>query len=80
MKKVLLAKARGVKFKPNIKGWSKTGKKSIIGMDYQKSRIIADAVESGMRALTAWSLSIITGKSRIFHCYAFLKLEPVLLN
>ena len=56
MKKVLLAKADGVKFKPDMKRWSKTGRKSIIDMDYQESHIIVDAVESGTIILTAWSL------------------------
>ena len=30
MKEVLLAKADGVKFEPDLKGWIKTGSKSII--------------------------------------------------
>ena len=33
MREVLLAKAGGVKSEPNLKGWSKTGRKSIIYMD-----------------------------------------------
>ena len=35
MKEVLLAKADGVKFEPDLKGQSKTGIKSIIDMDSQ---------------------------------------------
>ena len=35
MKEVLLAKADGVKFEPNLKARSKTGRKSIIDMDYK---------------------------------------------
>ena len=45
MKEVLLAKAYGVKFKPNLKGWSKTGRKSIIYMDSQEAQIIADSMD-----------------------------------
>ena len=56
MKEVLLAKADGVKFEPDMKGRSKTGRKSIINMDSQESQIIADVVDSGMITLTAWSL------------------------
>ena len=56
MQEVFLGKAYGVKFKPNMKGWRKTGRKSIIDMDYQEVQIIADAVESGMSTLTAWLL------------------------
>ena len=56
MKEVLFAKADRVRFEPNMKGWSKTGKKSIIGMDSQESHIISDAVELGISKLTAWSL------------------------
>ena len=57
MKEVLLAKADGVKFKPDLKGWSKTGGKSIIYMDSQEVQIIDDAMDSGMRTLTAWYLA-----------------------
>ena len=35
MKEVLLAKLDGVKFKPDMKGQIKTGRKSIIDMDSQ---------------------------------------------
>ena len=35
IKKVLLEKADGVKLEPNLKGRSKTGRKSIIDMDSQ---------------------------------------------
>ena len=34
MKEVLLEKVEGVKIKPNLKGWSKSGRKSIIYMGY----------------------------------------------
>ena len=53
---MLLAKADGVKFEPDLKGQSKNVRKSIIDMDYQEAQIINDAVESGMSALTAWLL------------------------
>ena len=56
MKEVLLAKVDGVKFKPDLKGQSKTGRKSIIDMDSQEAQIFADAVESGMSTFTTWSL------------------------
>ena len=36
IKEVLLAKEDGVKFEPDLKGWSKTRRKSIIDMDYQE--------------------------------------------
>ena len=52
-KEVLLAKADGVKFGPNMKGRSKTGRKSIIDMDSKELQIIADAVDSGMSMLIA---------------------------
>ena len=52
MKEMLLEKADG--FEPDLQGWSKNGRKSIIDMDYQEVKIIPDAVELGMRALTAW--------------------------
>ena len=48
MKEALLAEADGVKFEPNLKDWSKNGRKSIIDMDYQEAQIITDAVKSGM--------------------------------
>ena len=54
MKEMLLEKADGFKFEPDLQGWSKNGRKSIIDMDYQEVQIIPDAVELGMRALTAW--------------------------
>ena len=57
VKEVLLAKADGVKFKPDLKGQSKTGGKSIIYMDSQEAKIIADAMDSGMSTLTAWYLA-----------------------
>ena len=57
MEEVLLAKANGIKFEPDLKGRSKTGRKSIIDMDFQEAQIIADAVESGMSMLTAWLLA-----------------------
>ena len=53
MKEVLLAKADGIKFEPNLKGQSKTGRKSIIGMDSQEMQIISDALELEMITLTA---------------------------
>ena len=37
MKEVSLLQSDVVKFKPNPKGWSKTGRKSIIDMDYQEA-------------------------------------------
>ena len=49
-------------------------------MDYQEAKIIADAMDSGMSTLTDWSLANDYGKSRSFHRYAFMILEPVLLN
>ena len=57
MKEVLLAKADGVKFGPDIKGQIKTGRESIIYMDSQEAQIIADAMDSGIITLTAWSLA-----------------------
>ena len=57
MKEVLLAKENEVKFEPNLRGWSKTGRKSIIDMDYEEAQIIADSVKWGMIMLTAWSLA-----------------------
>ena len=48
MKEVLLVKAYGVKLEPDLKGWSKSERKSIIDMDSQEAQIISDAVESGM--------------------------------
>ena len=56
MKEFLLAKVDGVKFKPDLKGQIKNGRKSIIGMDSKEAQIIADVVELGMSTLTAWSL------------------------
>ena len=56
MKEVLLAKVDGVKFEPDIKDRRKTGRKSIIDMDYQEANIISDALELGMSTLTAWLL------------------------
>ena len=56
MIEVMLAKADGFKFETNMKGRSKTGRKSIIDMDYQEAHIIANAVDSGMNTLTAYSL------------------------
>ena len=53
---LLLAKAYGVKSKLDLKGLSKTGRKSNIDMDFHELQIITDAVESGMSALTAWLL------------------------
>ena len=44
MRDVLLAKANEVKFEPDLRGWSKTGRKSIIDIDYQEVQIIADVV------------------------------------
>ena len=54
---VLLAKADGVKFKPDLKVRSRTRRKSIIDMDSQEVQIIADVVESGMITLTAWLIA-----------------------
>ena len=56
MKEVLLARADGVKFKPDMKGQRKTGSKSIIDMDSQEVQITADAVESETITLTSWLL------------------------
>ena len=56
MKEVSLAKEDGVKVEPNLKGWSKTGRKSIIHMNYQGLHIIADTVEAGTSTLNEWSL------------------------
>ena len=56
MKELLLAEAYGIKSEPDLKGRSKTGRKSNIDMDFQELQIINDAVKSGMSALTAWSL------------------------
>ena len=50
MKEVLLAKADGVKFGPNLKGQIKTGRESIIYMDSQEAQIIADAMDLGIGA------------------------------
>ena len=44
MKFLLLAKADGFKFGPDMKSLSKTGRKSIIDMNYQEAQIIADVV------------------------------------
>ena len=57
MKEVLVSKADGVKFKPDLKGQIKNGGESIIYMDSQEAQIIADAMDSGMSTLTAWSLA-----------------------
>ena len=57
MKEVLLAKADGVKFGPDLKCRIKIGRESIIYMDSQEAQIIADVVDSGMSTLTAWSLA-----------------------
>ena len=56
IKEVLLSKADGFKVEPDMKGWIKTGRKSIIDMDSHGAQIITDAVESGMSALTSWLL------------------------
>ena len=56
MKEVLLANLYRVRFKPDLKGRSETGSKSIIDIDYQEVQIIADTVESGMSTLTVWLL------------------------
>ena len=53
---MLLVNADGVKFKPDLKGRSKNGRKSIIDMDSQDKHIIDDVVESGMSTFTDWSL------------------------
>ena len=53
---MLLEKADGFKFEPDLQGWSKNGRKSIIDMDYQEAQIIYDVVESGISTLTAWLL------------------------
>ena len=37
LKDVLLAKADGIIFEPNMKGRNKTGRKFIIDMDYQEA-------------------------------------------
>ena len=47
VKEVLLVKADGVKSEPDLKGRSKTGRKSIIDMDSQEAQIITDEVELG---------------------------------
>ena len=56
IKEVLLVKAEGLKFETDLKGLIKTGRKSIIDMDSQEAKIIADAVELEMSTLTDWSL------------------------
>ena len=56
IKEVLLAKEDGVKFEPDLKGWSKNRRISIIDMYYQEAQIIADEVESGLSMFNAWSL------------------------
>ena len=80
MKEVFLEKSDVVKFKPDLKGWSKNGRKSIIYMDSQEAQIIDDAMDWGMSTLTAWLLANDHCKLRSFHMHAFLMLEPVLLN
>ena len=57
MKEVLLAKADGVNFGPDLKGQIKTGRECIIYMDSQEAQIIDDVMDSGMSTLTAWSLA-----------------------
>ena len=57
VKEVLLAKADGVKFGPDIKCRIKTGRESIIYMNPQEAQIISDVMDSGMSTLTAWSLA-----------------------
>ena len=47
VKELLLVKADGIKYEPDLGGQSKTGSKSIIDMDSQEAQIIADAVELG---------------------------------
>ena len=44
MKEMILSKANEVKFEPDLRGWSKTGRKSIIDIDYQEVQIIAGVV------------------------------------
>ena len=53
MMELLLEKADGVKFEPDLKGQSKLGRKSIINTDSQEAQIIPDTVELGMSTLTA---------------------------
>ena len=53
MKEVLLAKVDIVKFKPDLKGWRKTGIKSIIDVDSKEAQIITDVVELEMSMLTS---------------------------
>ena len=55
-KEELSAKADGVKSEPNMKGWSKTGRKSIIDMGSKEAQIIVDAVELGMSTLNSRSI------------------------
>ena len=57
MKEVLLAKRDGVKFEPDLKLRSKTGRESIIYMDSREVQIIDDAMDSGMSTLTVWYLA-----------------------
>ena len=44
MKEVLLAKENEVKFEPVLRGQRKSGRKSIIDMDYEEVQIIADVM------------------------------------
>ena len=80
MNEVLLEKAGRVKFEPNLKGWSKTGRKSIIYKDSQEAQIITDAVELRIRTLTFWSLVNNHREVKELQFYAFMQLEPVLIN
>ena len=46
LREVCLVKEDRVKFKPNLKGRSKTGRKSIIDMDSQEAQTMDDVLES----------------------------------
>ena len=54
MKEILLVKADGVKFEPDLKGQIKIWRKSLIDMDYQEVQNIAYAIDSGMIMLSTW--------------------------
>ena len=56
MKEVFLAKENEVKFEPVLRGQRKSGRKSIIDMDYEEVQIIADVMQWGMITLTTWLL------------------------
>ena len=51
---MLLAEADGVKFEPDMKGQSKSGRESIVDVDSQEAHITTDDMESGISTLNAW--------------------------